>query len=73
MLTTINFNQDSYIFYENDMVDTVYFLSNGAAGYVLPFKRNIVYVEIDEGDDLGMSDIIEYENQSEEEIIQNLE
>ena len=30
----------------------------GAAGFVLPFRQNIVYVEIDEGDDFGQSDII---------------
>ena len=30
----------------------------GAAGFVLPFKENIVYVEIDEGDDFGQVDII---------------
>lgn len=36
----------------------MYFLCSGAAGFVIPFKRNIVYVEIDEGDDFGQADIV---------------
>ena len=50
--------QDSYIYYENDVIDSVFYLCKGAAGFVLPFNENIVYVEIDEGDDFGQVDII---------------
>ena len=39
------------------MVDSIYFLVKGAAGFVLPIKKNIVYAEIDEGDTFGQSDI----------------
>lgn len=70
MLKTINFQQDSYIYYEEDLVDSIFFLSKGAAGYVLPSHGNIVYVEIDEGDDFGQSDIISY---PDPDIIKNLE
>lgn len=36
----------------------MYFLFKGAAGFVLPLKKNIVYVEIQEGDDFGQIDIV---------------
>lgn len=31
----------------------------GAAGFVLPFKLGVVYVEIDTGDDFGQADIVD--------------
>ena len=40
------------------MVDSIYFLTAGAAGFVIPFMRNVVYVEIDEGDGFGEADIV---------------
>lgn len=35
----------------------MYFLSKGTAAFVLPLDLNIVYVEIEEGDEFGQSDI----------------
>jgi hypothetical protein len=35
----------------------MYFLCKGTAAFVLPLPRNIVYIEIEEGDDFGQSDI----------------
>ena len=57
LLKRIVFTQDQYIYYENDNVECIYFLTHGVAGFVLPFRKNIVYVEIDEGDDFGQADI----------------
>lgn len=59
LLKQMMFQQGSYIYYENDPIEEIYFLSEGAAGFVLPFRRNIVYVEIEEGDEFGHSDIFE--------------
>ena len=42
--------QDNHIYYEGDAIESMFFLQKGAAGFVLPFKINIVYVEIQEGD-----------------------
>lgn len=36
----------------------MFFLFKGAAGFVLPLKVNIVYVELQEGDDFGQIDIV---------------
>jgi hypothetical protein len=30
--------QDSYLYYENDAIESVYYMINGAAGFVLPFR-----------------------------------
>jgi CRP-like cAMP-binding protein len=59
LLKSILIQQGSYIFYENDPIEEIYFLCEGSAGFVLPFRRNIVYVEIEEGDEFGHSDIFE--------------
>lgn len=36
----------------------MYFLNKGAAGFVLPFRLHIVYVEVNVGDDFGIADIV---------------
>ena len=41
---------EQYIYYETDQITEIYFLTKGNAGFVLPFKRNIVYIEIEKGD-----------------------
>ena len=33
-------------------------MTNGGAGFVIPFKSNIIYVEINSGDDFGQADIV---------------
>ena len=53
------FQQDVHIYYETDLVDSIYFLCNGAAGFVIPFLHNVVYLEIDEGDGFGESDVVQ--------------
>jgi hypothetical protein len=53
------FQQDILIYYETDLVDCIYFLCDGAAGFVIPFLRNVVYVEIDQGDGFGEADIFQ--------------
>ena len=49
---------DQYIYYETDLITEVYFLHAGTAGYVLPLKENIVYIEINLGDHFGETDLI---------------
>ena len=58
LLKPVLVSQDQYIFYEGDVIDSIYYLCIGAAGFVLPFRQNIVYVEIMEGDDFGQADIV---------------
>ena len=50
------FNQ--YIYYEGDDIKNVHFIMNGMAGFVLPFFKNVAYIEIEEGDHFGVMDII---------------
>ena len=44
---------DHYIYYETDIIDSIHFLTKGKAGYVLPIRKNIVFVEVESGDDFG--------------------
>jgi hypothetical protein len=53
MLKPDLFAQDHYIYYETDIIDSIHFLTKGTAGYVLPIRKNIVFVEIETGDDFG--------------------
>ena len=53
MLVAQHHAQDHYIYYETDVIDAIHILTKGNAGYVLPIRKNIVYVEIEKGDDFG--------------------
>ena len=50
--------EEQYIFYETDPIEEIYFLTKGNAGFVLPFKQNIVYIEILAGDYFGEIDLV---------------
>jgi signal-transduction protein with cAMP-binding, CBS, and nucleotidyltransferase domain len=65
MLKSNMFQQDSQIYYETDPADSIFFLVKGAAGFVLPFRRNIVYVEVDTGDEIGQEDLVEFSQENE--------
>lgn len=49
---------DQYIYYEADLVEEIFFLTDGNCGFVIPLKDNIVYIEIEEGDTFGQLDIV---------------
>ena len=48
-----------YVYLDNDVIDSIYFLTRGTAGFVLKLKKNIVYIEINEGDDFGQVDLVQ--------------
>lgn len=48
---------ESYVYYETDIVNDIYFITKGSVGFVLPFKKNVVYIEINNGDLFGEIDI----------------
>lgn len=73
MLRSHMFQQDSQIYYETDPADSIYFLVSGAAGFVLPFRRNIVYVEVDTGDEIGQEDLVEFSQEQDCDILTILE
>lgn len=58
LLKQVVIPEDQYIYYETDLITEVYFLHAGTAGYVLPLKENIVYIEINLGDHFGETDLI---------------
>jgi len=49
---------EQYIYYETDLVTEVYFLTVGVAGFILPFRENVVYIEINNGDYFGEIDLV---------------
>ncbi len=52
-------NKDDYIIDQENLLQSVYFLLEGQAGFVIkmPLSKNIVYVKIEEGDEIGTVDI----------------
>ena len=49
---------DQYIYYDTDIVEEIFFLTVGNAGFVLPLKENIVYIELEVGDMFGQLDFV---------------
>jgi hypothetical protein len=52
------FGYNEYIYYEGDDIKDVHFIMKGMAGFVLPFFKNVAYIEVEEGDHFGVMDII---------------
>lgn len=52
-------SSEQYVYLDNDVIDSIYFLTKGSAGFVLKLKTNIVYIEINEGDDFGQVDLVQ--------------
>ena len=48
---------EQYLYYETDPVTDIYFSFKGIIGFVLPFKENIIYIEIHKGDVFGEIDL----------------
>ena len=49
---------DQYVYYETDLINEVYFQSKGYAGFALPFRNNIIYIEIHNGNQFGEIDFV---------------
>lgn len=49
---------DQYLYYETDLIEHIYFVNKGLAGFVLPFAKNIVYITILDGDYFGEIDFV---------------
>jgi CRP-like cAMP-binding protein len=47
---------EQYLYYETDIITDIYFMTHGVAGFVLPFRKNIVYIELNKGDCFGEID-----------------
>ena len=47
---------DQYVYYETDPINEIFFLTQGFAGFVLPFQSNVVYIEILNGNQFGEID-----------------
>ena len=45
--------QDEYVYIENDEIDSINFLKEGAAAFVIPLNKNLIFTEINEGDEFG--------------------
>jgi len=40
------------------VISEIYFLLNGLSGFVVPYHKNIVYIEIEKGDRFGDIDFV---------------
>lgn len=49
---------EQYLYYQTDMINEIYFLTSGTAGFVLPLRKNVVYIEINQGDHFGEIDLV---------------
>ena len=49
---------DQIIFYEGDLLEEIFFLTKGCAGFILPYVHNLCYIEIEVGDAFGHLDIL---------------
>ena len=49
---------EQYLYYETDLINDIYFMSTGTAGFILPLKYNKVYIEINAGDHFGEIDVL---------------
>lgn len=49
--------EETYLFYENDDADMIYFHLKGSIGFVLPKFNNVKYINIVEGAHFGESDL----------------
>ena len=49
---------EQYVYYESDTIEDIFFMVKGSSGYVLPFKENVVYIEIEPGDQFGEIDLV---------------
>ena len=52
------FDQKEYVYFDGDEVTCIYFLKDGACGFVLPRYSNIQYIEVTIGSTFGIIDII---------------
>lgn len=49
MLKPVPLPASQYVFFEGDDVTSIYFLTKGTAGFVLPKYKNTTYIEISLG------------------------
>lgn len=48
----------TYIYFEGDTVNSLYFLKDGECGFVLPKYQNLKYIDIQLGYSFGLIDIV---------------
>jgi uncharacterized Tic20 family protein len=58
LLTQVFIPIDQYIYYETDSITEIYFQISGFAAFVLPLKKNIVYLYVNNGEFFGEVDLI---------------
>lgn len=58
LLKPMAFPVNQYVFFEGDDVASIFFLTKGKAGFVLPKYKNTTYIEIPLGAHFGIIDIV---------------
>jgi CRP-like cAMP-binding protein len=51
-------NENQYVFFEGEEIDSMYFLKQGTVNFVLPKFDNAKYIHITTGTNFGMEDIV---------------
>ena len=52
------FGSNAFIYQEGDEIKEIHFLVSGTIGYVLPSFRCCAYIQVEDGDNFGVMDII---------------
>ncbi|CDW89496.1 cation channel family protein [Stylonychia lemnae] len=74
LLKPLLFSEQKYIYREGDEIKEIYFMTNGTAGFVLPIYNNAVYIQVEKGDEFGLTDLVydkelvEYKLQSRKKL-----
>ena len=68
LLKPVTFEESQYIFIEGDDIDCIYFLLQGKTSFVLPQFDNTEYINVDEGQNIGLLDIVGSVEYNEEDI-----
>ena len=58
LLKPNNFEENQYVYSEGEEVNSIFFLLKGRASFVLPSYDNIKYINIPEGGQFGVIDIV---------------
>lgn len=69
LLTPERVNEDQVLYTEGDIVQKLYFLTSGIAGFVIPKAKNTVFITIQQGDYFGDIDLKVSKTERQDKIL----
>lgn len=58
LLKPLYLEHNEYLYFEGDEILSIYFLKYGQCAFVLPKYNNVKYVNINQGSNFGIEDIV---------------